>query len=118
MTPEQTAWLAGWLEGEGCFMFKEVCSSNASPRIIVQAFSTDKDVVERVARLMGISLYRIKPRDHYAGWTSSEGWRANVEGQKAVDLMTAIRTMMGARRGAQIDKALAAWASRTNLPAE
>lgn len=50
MTQIELAWLAGWLEGEGSFYY--ILSHGNSPRILIQVFSTDIDVLQKASRLM------------------------------------------------------------------
>ncbi len=49
MSLKDLAWLGGLLEGEGCFMIPK-----GSPRIALAM--SDKDVVQRAARLMGLNV--------------------------------------------------------------
>lgn len=49
MTDSEAAWLAGILEGEGCFDFNQ--NSNRFPRIRIEMI--DRDIIERVQKLCG-----------------------------------------------------------------
>lgn len=93
------AWLAGLLEGEGCFTNSfQNGNKEATPRI--QLTMTDEDVVERAANLLGTKV-------------TSTNWR--TKGDKAVfrtslarqdDLkiiLTKIYPYMGQRRKEKID---------------
>lgn len=114
MNDRDLYWLAGWLEGEGSFFVTKGGTS-----VAIQAFSTDKDVIERVVVLMQCGIYYIKPRLHVAGgWDSKEGWRANLEAQPAVDLMKKLQPLMCARRAEKIAEVLQAWDNRPNRPVE
>jgi hypothetical protein len=102
MEPTDLAWLAGLLEGEGSFM-RPIPSAPRLP--IVQLQMTDRDVVERAARLMGLSTWRnksLKREDH-----GKDCWATRVNGTRARELMIQLRPLMGERRQAQIDAALA-----------
>lgn len=101
------AWLAGILEGEGCFQHtpsrlvgKKRWTARAA--ITVTLGSTDRDVVERVAFLIGgnVTERKVRPR-HKPFWTTQ------VSGQKAEDTMRAIYPWMGTRRKDRIDALLA-----------
>lgn len=118
MTNEELHWLAGWLEGEGSFYFIDVNNdNNKSPRVCVTGFSVDKDSIEKVAALMGASIYFHKAHVRKnTDYVCKGGWRAHLEGQKAVDLMTVLLPLMGKRRSEQIKAALIAWENRRNKP--
>ena len=96
MTETEIAWLAGWLEGEGCFSL----TSGSSPTITVAV--TDKDVIERAAKLVGGKASPIKK---YKGHVK-QVYRIGLHGQKAIDVMTAILPHMGERRGTKISEIL------------
>jgi hypothetical protein len=115
MTHEELCWLAGWLEGEGCFCFKD---SPRGARILVQVFSTDLDVLERAATLMmSTNILTIPPRACVGTqWKSRGGWRTEVQGQKAADLMRLLLPLMGRRRSAAISAALNGWDNRRSKP--
>ena len=99
MTHEETVWLAGWLEGEGCFL-------NANGSISISICSIDLDVITKVAALMGCTeKLRIKKPTTLTRHTA---YVCRLGGQKAEDIMLAIRPYMGLRRGQKIDE-LIAW---------
>lgn len=108
------AWLAGWLEGEGCFLYYEQ-TSYSSARLTIESFSTDQDVVERAARITGASVYGRQPRPE-PEWSRKFGWRLHLGSEKAADLMREILPHMGERRATQIRKALDAWDGRLSKP--
>jgi hypothetical protein len=99
------AWLAGLLEGEGTFL-KPLPSSPYLP--IVRLNMTDRDVVERAARLLGSGVCSYTPKNP----RHKINWIASVKGARACDLMLQLRPFMGDRRRRQIDEALAASGSR------
>lgn len=91
-------WLAGLLEGEGTFL-KPAPSCPCSP--IISCRMTDLDIVELVAAAFGTSVQACDKgpyRTEYA---------ATIRGSRAVRLMRLLRPMMGVRRRAAIDRALA-----------
>ena len=94
-------WLAGLLEGEGSFMPGEPSKPRA-PRISLAM--TDSDVVHRAAALLGV-------RSVYA-YTRRQGRKTSfqfaVRGSRATEVMRLLYPLMGARRKAQIERALAA----------
>ncbi len=99
VTIEDTHWLAGILEGEGTFM-KGPPSDQRQPIVRVQM--TDRDVIERVARLMGVSVVCLKARS--SNWKNT--FCATLRGGSAVALMQVFFPLMGVRRKQQIEKAI------------
>ncbi len=100
-------WLAGLLEGEGSFM-KGPPSKPNKPRISLQM--TDLDVVERAGALMGIEAYHRKQDKRDPRWKPV--YQFAKCGAPAVELMKLLRPLMGVRRQAQIDAALASYIPR------
>jgi Holliday junction resolvase-like predicted endonuclease len=97
MNPTDLAWVAGLLEGEGSFMAGPPSHPN-QPGIVIEM--TDLDVLQRLARILGVTRIKIRK----TGWKQS--WRVLVRSRKAADLMRLLRPWMGSRRQAQIDHAL------------
>lgn len=116
MTREELCWLAGWLEGEGTFYYS--MSKGNSPRIVIQVFSTDVDVLQKAHRLMGSKgLTKIPPKKLRGDrWTSNGGHRTEVQGEVAAALMRKLLPFMGKRRSEQIKAALDAWEVRPSKP--
>ncbi len=110
VTPENLHWLAGILEGEGSFM-RGIPSSPNRVRIAVQM--TDRDVIERVARLWNGAVYECKARNprHKASY------RAQLDRSGAVALMILLRPLMGQRRQGQIDAAISSYNAGAALDA-
>jgi hypothetical protein len=101
--PLELHWLAGWLEGEGSFLAPPP-SAPKLPRI--SGHSKDLDVLEEIGCLL-----RIKPtfdRSHarHPGWSPT--WRVLKKGTRAILLMRTVEPLMGERRKAQIQRAVAA----------
>lgn len=95
MNRDDLLWLAGLLEGEGCFDLHR----GKYPRVRVGM--TDRDVVGRAATLLGGRVrLTLKPKPH------SAMWHTEISGAKAVDVMTAVLPHMGARRSAKIAEIL------------
>ena len=95
MTPEETAWLAGLLEGEGCF------AMGSGVQVILAM--TDEDIVRRAAVLMGDTRVTVRDRAPY-----KPQWKSVAYGTEAERVMRAIRPYLGSRRGAKVDALLAA----------
>lgn len=96
-------WLAGLLEGEGCFLR----GPPSAPRYPVVALQmTDEDVVARVASMFGRKPGRWQPREA----RHQETHLVRITGAKAVAWMLALHPLMGERRRMQIDRAVASHA--------
>jgi len=98
MTDIQIAWLAGLLEGEGCFRFDK----RNSPKIQLQM--TDEDVVKRVARMLSVNARAEPWRGSRYG--SKTMWRVDVFGDKAIEIMHLILPFMGERRFSKIESVI------------
>ncbi len=90
-------WLAGLLEGEGCFCYY------ASPGI--QLVMTDRDVVERAAALLD---------RHVRGPYQQPGnrkatYHTDLWGENAIGWMKKLKPLMGARRTSKIEEILSRW---------
>jgi hypothetical protein len=98
-------WLAGLLEGEGTFM----TGPPSSPGLPVIAVNmTDEDVMARLGRIFERKVQVVRPRN--VRWRTS--YQVRVNGRDAVRWMSLLKPLMGSRRQAQIDRALASYAPR------
>ncbi|SCL32937.1 hypothetical protein GA0070616_4594 [Micromonospora nigra] len=106
-TREDVIWLAGVAEGEACIDLHR----GRYPRIRIGM--TDRDVVGRVATLMGVSVrVSFRPAPHAAMF------HAEAQGPKAEAVLRALLPHMGARRSARIAQVLghAPKTSKTPVP--
>ena len=94
------AWLAGLLEGEGCFR-------HTASTPIIHLSMTDRDVVARAAAIMDAKLYGPYSR----GNGHQDTWMSSLAGERALVVMRAILPMMGNRRTDRIQSVLA-WSSQ------
>lgn len=108
-------WLAGLLEGEGCFA--TVCNytrkdgtKTLSP--CVSLSMTDKDVVERAASLIGFtgSIHVRKRKNH----TWKPLYVMQAKGTKALEVMATVQDLMGTRRREKITEVMAVQYDRRN----
>jgi hypothetical protein len=83
-----TAWLAGLVEGEGCFSGGALCVN-----------MTDRDVVERAAALMGARVRRQKARREH--W--SDTWTTTATTLATREIAHRLRPALGHRRRGQVD---------------
>jgi hypothetical protein len=97
------SWLSGVLEGEGSFMAGPP-SKPRLPRISLQM--TDLDVMQKIGASLGVQPYLVK-RPGRPG--RKPIYACALVGSRAVILMKQLRCLMGERRQAQIDKALASY---------
>ncbi len=106
---EETAWLAGLLEGEGSFFsLRSSVGGKVYRYPVITVAMTDRDVITRVAELFGNGVYHMPSKNP----NRLDQFRAQISGEGAVEWMKALRPWMGARRGAKIDELLKAWAER------
>ena len=96
-------WLAGLLEGEGCFRYAE------SPTLELQM--TDEDVVARAAQITQRN-YLVKKNRTVKG---KHIYHLRVFSQHAIDIMQELYPHMGARRKAQIDLCIQKFADQTQV---
>lgn len=101
-------WIAGLLEGEGCFYLTTRRNSDGSPRPLLSVLCqmTDEDVIERLAELIGFgNVNRREPKQ--SNWKPVWTWQCS-DVERLLPLLTALRPIMGARRADKIDQMLTA----------
>ena len=106
MLDDEAAWLAGLLEGEGCFTFQLGKNRNGGkrkrPSLAVSVSMSDKDVIERVQQVVGAgTISYVPPRKE--GWKPLWRWGLSRRAE-VIQLVTELRPWMGERRGARIDE--------------
>ncbi len=97
MTKTELYWVAGLLEGEGCFSRKS--SGGTSRNILVSCQMTDPDVLKRLQRIAGGTFHGPHgngPRGRLPRYM----WR--VHGKAARLLMEKLLPLMGKRRSGRI----------------
>ena len=110
ITDIDIAWLAGLLEGEGCFHIANRIDSYGNKRIVIQLCMTDKDIVERAANLLDVPL-KCRNRKTKSG---KNLYTANVwDSDKAIAWMLTLYPYLGIRRQSKIRDCLAVW---KNMP--
>lgn len=108
-------WLAGYLEGEGCFTWASAGKNQHSyPRISV--CSIDQDVIERVTHLFQASIYTRAPHGN-----RQRTYHCHHVCGRAVGWMMTLYKFLGKRRQTRIREVLALWrsipSSRATKPA-
>lgn len=101
MTNEEAAWLAGILEGEGCFDFNNG-NNHQYPRIRIEM--RDKDVIERVAVLCG-GNGRVRETTRIEKHHNTFKFQV-CQKDRVQEVLAAIRPWMSERRGEKIDSML------------
>jgi LAGLIDADG-like domain len=98
-------WLAGYLEGEGCFRLE--FSNNGQRRYPLISISTsDYDVALKVADLLQAVSVRSMGKPKKSHW--KQCYSVRVQTWDLVPLLKRLRPLMGQRRQAAIDEILAA----------
>ena len=105
MNKTETAWLAGLLEGEGCFH-----TVGGTPAVTL--LMTDRDIVYRVATLFATKVYPVKN----SRLGTKQAWRTIAYGDIAIRIMRLVEPHMGKRRRAKIHSVLQAAAERLGPP--
>lgn len=119
---QESAWLAGILEGEGCFRVQRKSlspssSSGTRDQLVVSLKMNDRDIVEAATDIMSaagivednpntapsvIARKAVTTTTIPWGTTYGVAWR----GQKAENVMRRVYQYMGVRRKAKIDECL------------
>jgi hypothetical protein len=97
------AWLAGLLEGEGTFTAK----AGRGSWVTISLEMCDRPTVARAAGMLGASAIWRDANDVDRGWKPT--YITKVSGNQARPWMETVRSLMGDRRRAAIDRALASW---------
>jgi len=96
-------WIAGLLEGEGCFEGRTGC-------LVISVGSTDQDVILRVKEILGFGTFKaprkLKSGKVFYGWSSTNQ-------QKTAGLMMTLYPLMGERRRDKIVRCLDKWKMKT-----
>lgn len=104
MTLREIMWLAGLLEGEGCFGLNGGTRKTRTPRLNVSM--TDKDVVEHVAR-----LFRSRVQHRVRGAHYKDVYTTALYARNAVAWMLTLYPLLGMRRRQAIRKSVTHWRS-------
>ncbi len=110
MTDLELAWLAGLLEGEGCFD-----SHRNQPRIRLKM--SDPDTIIRAATLMGAAWHPDRRSHETAARTGHRPlYVTALTGVRAIALMTLLLPHLSARRTQRVTSILTAWDMRDRPP--
>jgi hypothetical protein len=100
MTKTETAWVAGFLEGEGCFTNNKV-QGREYP--CIQVATCDRDVLEKFISIIGHGRVRGPYASQQRKAHHLPQYRFSVSGKRAAAIMRAIYPHMGERRKAAIE---------------
>jgi hypothetical protein len=104
-------WLAGLLEGEGTFTAK----AKPGTWVTISVEMCDRPTVARAASMLGSPGIWRDDGDTDLGWNPT--YVTKISGNQARPWMTTLRPLMGRRRRAAIDRALASWTPIRLVPA-
>lgn len=100
MNEVDTAWVAGLLEGEGCFSL--YAPVGKARRVSVTCCMTDKDVIERLRTIVGAgNVYERKPRKDT--WKPAWQWSLTTR-PEVMQLIEELYPYMGRRRREKMDE--------------
>lgn len=102
--PINLAWLAGWLEGEGCFQQRDPSPEYPGGYITVMAVSTDRDTILRARAVAGVGTISVRKKQaahHKDAWNFGVWRREDV-----LWLVEQLYPLMGERRRAAIEAQL------------
>lgn len=104
-------WLAGLLEGEGCFTITKMAPGGS---IVISVGSADLDVIERIKKIMGgpniIQRRKANPK------ATKPHYQFQVCSRTAVAWMMTLYTLLSVRRRARIMELLKWWKTRPANP--
>src|SRR5208282_4512088 len=109
---EETIWLAAMFEGEGTFCLQGVHKERrVNNSIRAQFGSTDQDVTEKVAKIMGTECKEVTSPSHKMRG-DKQMYYTYATGDNAVQIMKRILPYMGKRRTEKINEMLEIAAQR------
>lgn len=95
------AWAAGIVEGEGCIT---LATRNGTPTVRLQVGMTDRDILERLAGIMGCGSVVVQQRRLPEGYKVQYRWV--ITASKAEECIDLILPWLGARRTARYAEVL------------
>lgn len=100
MKDVDVAWFAGFLEGEGSFVKRT--DNNG---ILISVSSTDLDVLRKVEKIFGGSIYEAKRKNKPKHWKDAWYWKTNSS-KDCARILKQIMPYMGQRRRGKIQECL------------
>lgn len=100
-------WLAGLLEGEGCFCIsKRHANGKTYPKIVISLDMTDLEPVEKVSKLFNRKIWK---NNRLAEKGYKPSYRVISENNKAAAWMMTLFPLMSPRRQNKIKECLDVW---------
>jgi hypothetical protein len=93
-------WLIGLFEGEGTFII-----SNGNKPKAIAITSTDYDVLSRVVKHFGGTIYKYRKNNNKPSWKDVYLWRASID--LSIDLAKKMRPFLLGRRSKRCDEFIA-----------
>lgn len=112
MTEAQVAWVAGIIEGEGCFVFNNM-NGKAIASVRISVGMTDKDVIDELLNITGIGNIRFKKKQK-EHWKDSWTWFVQKQ-EEQMALINVILPWLKSRRTAKALELKAFIQSRIDL---
>lgn len=105
---EDIYWLAGWLEGEGCF---SIYQKDKYKQFRIEFSSTDLDVIRKVKTLLRSDDTVFLRKQSYSGLGTKKKreYYLKLTDNLAIQWMMTLYTLMGERRKAKIKEILTEW---------
>lgn len=105
MYASNVMWLAGLLEGEGCFQCDSLLNTKKlNPRPRIQLMMTDEDIVSKVAKQFETSYWKLKKKEN-----RKQVYGTAITGARAAEWMRILKPYMGQRRQLKIQEILNKW---------
>jgi hypothetical protein len=97
-------WLAGLLEGEGCFTYY-FHKTNGCFQVGISLGMTDLDVVQHAAAILGSTVTFVRQDLR----STKKFYRTDCHGPRAIGWMQTLYPLMGIRRRAKIADCVTSW---------
>jgi hypothetical protein len=101
MAKHELWWVAGLLEGEGCF------GTQKSGYVTIQVQTADREVIEKLVEFTGLGHVSGPFKTRAAHHAPMYGWHPS--GANAVALIELVYPLLSSRRQARIDETLVLW---------
>lgn len=106
-------WLAGWLEGEGCF---NLSRDGEFKQFRIEYSSTDLDAIQKVNKLLNTDQKIFIRKQTYSkiGNKNKPEYYTKIAGTHAISWMMTLYPLMGNRRRSKIKEIISIWKSYRN----
>jgi hypothetical protein len=110
----EIGWIAGFLEGEGCFQV--LGRKNKTPRI--DTCQVDIGPIDRLHDRFGGHMWQEDRGGVYGRYTGNRQplWKWYITGSPAIQIMMTIWPLVGIKRREEIEKVIAIWKDANAVP--